>query len=282
MEYALPYIDSDTVNVYVYALPLWPLHKEGNNSFGVAVDDKVEVFENKFKEYSQSWNSQVLCNGVMKHFKLPINKDLIHHKLALICDDPGMMIQKGIVDWCGLNPSYIGPSLSANAVEKESSFKQTQKKLTEDDMSAYLLVYFKEHGHNVYFAVSEDGYTFTDVNNGEPIILGDTVAEQRGVRDPHIYRGPDNAFYMCMTDLHIYAREEGIRDTQWEREGYGWGNNRALVLMKSTDLINWKRTNIRLDKAFDGLEVLIVSYLHQQLQGRRILSCLFLYCLEWF
>ena len=41
VEYALPYIDSDTVNVYVYALPLWPLHKEGNNSFGVAVDDKV-------------------------------------------------------------------------------------------------------------------------------------------------------------------------------------------------------------------------------------------------
>ena len=127
-------------------------------------------------------------------------------------------------------------------------------------MSAYLLVYFKEHGHNVYFAVSEDGYTFTDVNNGEPIILGDTVAEQRGVRDPHIYRGPDNAFYMCMTDLHIYAREEGIRDTQWEREGYGWGNNRALVLMKSTDLINWKRTNIRLDKAFDGLEEIGCSW----------------------
>lgn len=125
--------------------------------------------------------------------------------------------------------------------------------LTEKDMSAYLLVYFKEHGHNVYFAVSRDGYTFTDVNGGDPVMAGDTLAFQKGIRDPHIYRGPDNAFYMAMTDLHIYARQEGLRDTEWEREGYGWGNNRALVLMKSSDLIQWKRTNLRVDLAFPEL-----------------------------
>ena len=35
-----------------------------------------------------------------------------------------------------------------------------------------------------------------------------------------------------------------------ERDGkeYGWGNNRGLVLMKSWDLIHWKRTNLRFDK----------------------------------
>ena len=35
---------------------------------------------------------------------------------------------------------------------------------------------------------------------------------------------------------------------------YGWGNNRGLVLMKSKDLINWERTNLRVDKAFPGWE----------------------------
>lgn len=53
-----------------------------------------------------------------------------------------------------------------------------------------------------------------------------------------------------MTDLHIFAQKDGYRNTEWERDGktYGWGNNRGLVLMKSWDLINWKRTNIRLDE----------------------------------
>ena len=134
------------------------------------------------------------------------------------------------------------------------SCKQSSQKLTEADMSAYLLVYFKEFGHHLYMAVSRDGYVFTDVNNGEPVIRGDTIAFQKGIRDPHIYRGPDGAFYLAMTDLHIYARREGFRETEWEREGYGWGNNRAFVLMKSCDLINWTRTNLRVDSAFPGFE----------------------------
>ena len=82
--------------------------------------------------------------------------------------------------------------------------------------AAYLMVYFKEHGHNVYFAVSRDGRTFTDVNGGEPVMTGDTLAEQKGIRDPHLMRGPDGAFYLAMTDLHIYAKQEGLRDTEWE------------------------------------------------------------------
>lgn len=139
-----------------------------------------------------------------------------------------------------------------DAQRKTRSVKNVEK-LEESDMAGYLLVYFKEFGHHVYFAVSRDGYTFTDVNNGEPVMKGDTLALQKGIRDPHIYRGPDNAFYMAMTDLHIYAKAEGFRETEWEREGYGWGNNRALVLMKSYDLINWTRTNLRVDLAFSEL-----------------------------
>lgn len=122
---------------------------------------------------------------------------------------------------------------------------------TEKDMAAYLLAYFTDADHSLHFAISHDGYTFTAVNNGEAIISGDSIAEQRGIRDPHIYRGPDGAFYLAMTDLHIYAKEKGLRTTRWERpDEYGWGNNRGLVLMKSKDLINWTHTEIRIDKAF--------------------------------
>lgn len=141
-------------------------------------------------------------------------------------------------------------ALCVSAAHKQQ--KKSHKAPDEKDMSAYLLVFHKDDTHSLHMAVSWDGYSFTAVNGGKPVIAGDTIAEQRGIRDPHIYRGPDGAFYLSMTDLHIYAQREGYRDTEWERDGatYGWGNNRGLVLMKSYDLINWKRTNLRIDKMF--------------------------------
>lgn len=122
----------------------------------------------------------------------------------------------------------------------------------EEDMGAYLMVFFTDPTHDLFFATSDDGYVFTAVNNGNPVVAGDTIAEQKGIRDPHIVRGPDGAFYLAMTDLHVFGKRDGVRDTEWERPGseYGWGNNRGLVLMKSDDLINWRRSNMRVDKLF--------------------------------
>lgn len=119
-----------------------------------------------------------------------------------------------------------------------------------DDLSAYLMVYHKDQDHGLHIAVSRDGYTWTALNDDKPIVAGDSIAEQHGIRDPHIFRGPDGAFYLSMTDLHVFGKRDGFRDTEWERDGkaYGWGNNRGLVLMKSRDLINWERTNIDFSK----------------------------------
>ncbi|WP_395335047.1 glycoside hydrolase family 43 protein [Novosphingobium sp. BL-8H] len=119
-------------------------------------------------------------------------------------------------------------------------------------LTAYLLVYFRDETHSLHIAVSRDGYTFRDVNGGKPVLKGRDIAEQKGIRDPHIVRGPDGAFYLSMTDLHIYAQREGLRDTEWERpkEGYGWGNNRSLIFMKSRDLIHWTHAIVHVDQLF--------------------------------
>lgn len=55
-----------------------------------------------------------------------------------------------------------------------------------------------------------------------------------------------------MTDLHIYGKQKGYRDTEWERPGdkYDWGNNRDLVLMKSKDLIHWTHSILDIDKMY--------------------------------
>ncbi|MBQ2200580.1 MAG: glycoside hydrolase family 43 protein, partial [Bacteroidaceae bacterium] len=127
---------------------------------------------------------------------------------------------------------------------------------TEDEMGAYVMVYHKDQDHSLHMALSYDSYHWTALNNDEAVISGDSIAVQHGIRDPHIFRGPDGGFYLAMTDLHLFSQKNNennnrfsklsaYRDTQWERDAsYGWGNNRGLVMMKSFDLIHWTRTNL--------------------------------------
>ena len=124
--------------------------------------------------------------------------------------------------------------------------------IAEAGMGAYLMVYHKDADHSLHMALSRDGRKWTALNDDKAVVKGDTIAQQHGIRDPHIYRGPDGTYYVAMTDLHIFGKRDGFRDTEWERDGkeFGWGNNRGLVLMKSRDLIHWTHTVFRIDEAF--------------------------------
>ena len=150
-----------------------------------------------------------------------------------------------------LSFTFLVLILSLQVSAQRGKNVRQSKPLTEKDMGAYLFTFFSDPTHSLFMAISYDGYTFTPVNNGKPIIAGDSIAEQRGIRDPHIYRAPNGKFYIAMTDLHVFGRQRGLRDTQWERpEKYGWGNNRGLVLMASDDLIHWTHHEARIDLLF--------------------------------
>jgi hypothetical protein len=122
----------------------------------------------------------------------------------------------------------------------------------ETELKGYLLTYFKDEDHSLHFATSTDGYSFTDLNGEQPVLNGKDIAAQKGIRDPYIMRGPDNAFYLAMTDLHIFAQKEGLRTSEWERPQipYGWGNNRNMIFMKSYDLINWTHALVDVSKLY--------------------------------
>lgn len=87
------------------------------------------------------------------------------------------------------------------------------------------MVFHKDETHGLYMALSYDGYTFTALNDAAPVMAGDTIACQKGIRDPHIYRGPDGSFYLSMTDLHIFAKQA----VTVIRNGNGMENNTAGV-----------------------------------------------------
>lgn len=137
-------------------------------------------------------------------------------------------------------------------IVKQVTTSSRKKQSADENLSAYLLAYFKDETHSLHFAVSTDGYSFTDVNDGAPVLRGTEIADQKGIRDPHIMRGPDNAFYLSMTDLHIFAKRQGLREAEWQRSAdlYGWGNNRSMIFMKSYDLVHWTHSIVHVDTLF--------------------------------
>lgn len=118
-----------------------------------------------------------------------------------------------------------------------------QKSFPEKDYVAYLFTYFTGNSGDeeaVRYAVSMDGYTYWALNDNEPVIDSKVISSTGGVRDPHILRCEDGkTFYMVVTDM-VSAN--------------GWSSNRAMVLLKSTDLVNWSHSIINIQKRYSGQE----------------------------
>jgi len=112
--------------------------------------------------------------------------------------------------------------------------------------TAYLFTYFTGNKGNeeaIRFAISKDGYNYRALNNNQPVISSAKISSTGGVRDPHILRGADGkTFYMVVTDM-VSSR--------------GWNSNRAMILLKSTDLINWTSSIINIQKRFPKQEDLL-------------------------
>jgi arabinoxylan arabinofuranohydrolase len=112
--------------------------------------------------------------------------------------------------------------------------------------SAYLFVYFTGNAKEeeaIRFALSSDGYHYRALNSNNPIIPSAQISSTGGVRDPHILRGADGkTFYMVATDM-VSAN--------------GWSSNRAMVLLKSTDLIHWTSAIVNIQKKYPGQENLL-------------------------
>ena len=101
-----------------------------------------------------------------------------------------------------------------------------QNNVAEKDYIAYLFTYFTGNHISeeaVCYAVSTDGYTYWALNDNKPVIDSKIISSTGGVRDPHILRCEDGkTFYMVVTDM--------VSDN-------GWDSNRAMVLLKSNDLV---------------------------------------------
>ncbi len=109
-EYEFSGVQSDSVTVHVYSLPFFALHKGKSTRYGISVDRQPAfVAENNHKEFSVPWKDRVLQNGVVSTAKFHVDKSLPKHSLTLTCGDPGMIIERIVIDWGGLQKTYVGP-----------------------------------------------------------------------------------------------------------------------------------------------------------------------------
>ena len=123
----------------------------------------------------------------------------------------------------------------------EANFNENN--VAEKDYVAYLFTYFTGNHisqEQINFAVSIDGLSFWALNDNKPVLDSKIISSTGGVRDPHILRCEDGrTFYMVATDM-VCAN--------------GWDSNRAMVLLKSTDLINWTYSVVNMQKRYEKQE----------------------------
>ncbi|MCU7693195.1 glycosyl hydrolase 115 family protein [Haoranjiania flava] len=121
-----PYVEYDfyttgrgMVDVYTYVLPTFPLSTGRNLAFhefstlqtryGVCIDDGAVSYPSSSNpEYTQAWADNVIRNAAINKSVLYIDKPGFH-RLKVIAGDPGLIIQKIVIDMGGMKKSYSGP-----------------------------------------------------------------------------------------------------------------------------------------------------------------------------
>ena len=115
------------------------------------------------------------------------------------------------------------------------------KDKNKNKFAGYLFAYFEGTGdakqqEHLRFAVSKDARDWYALNGNRPVVGSDTISTSGGIRDPHILRGADGCYYIVATDMNTAAN--------------GWTDNPGIVMMKSTDLVNWTHAKIVLKEAY--------------------------------
>src|SRR5690606_16002882 len=118
LEYDFYSFNYGSVDVYTYVLPVFPL--SNNRDFGfhesssegakyaVSIDGgPIAMPVSSAPEYSQKWSENVLRNCAVNKSTLHINKPG-KHTVRITVADPGMVIQKIVIDFGGMKRSYLG------------------------------------------------------------------------------------------------------------------------------------------------------------------------------
>ncbi|MGQ1946287.1 glycosyl hydrolase 115 family protein [Geofilum sp. OHC36d9] len=108
VEYDFYASKSGETTIYTYMLPLFAKDTFHSTRYGIQVDDmEITTQKNDVKEYSHQWAANVIRNSAINKTKIFLDKPG-KHTLRIYSIDPGMIIQKIMIDFGGLKKSYLG------------------------------------------------------------------------------------------------------------------------------------------------------------------------------
>ena len=97
----------------------------------------------------------------------------------------------------------------------------------------FLFSYFNDEGKGMFYALSNDGISWLELNHGSPIIKPE-VGSQKLMRDPSIFKGIDGTYHLVWTT--------------------GW-NGKDIGYSSSSDLVHWSAQQaIAVGKDIEGID----------------------------
>ena len=104
-------VTGDSIKLQIFHLPYFPMYEGRGCRIGVSIDGGEEhVIEYLPEEWSKPWKLNVLRNSALSELILPVETGSGAHTLRLRGIDPGMAIQRVVIDNGGFRPGYIGPA----------------------------------------------------------------------------------------------------------------------------------------------------------------------------
>ncbi|MCM1451441.1 MAG: glycosyl hydrolase 115 family protein [Clostridium sp.] len=111
-EYDFYSFSAGNAHVKVHALPVFGLNKGFGTEYGIQIDDGIVIWQGApSAEYSTRWKTNVIKNSEVSTAILNVAEPG-KHKLTVYCSDPGIVLQKIIIDFGGEKHSYLGPPAS--------------------------------------------------------------------------------------------------------------------------------------------------------------------------
>ena len=122
LQYKMHLFSSGTVTVKAFLSPTLNYHDTEGLRFAVSIDDQKPVIVNMHKnETHQDWQGWVSNNVNVASAELTLDEPG-EHTLKYWMVDPGVVLQKIVIDAGGLEPSYLGPPESFYRKESKGLF----------------------------------------------------------------------------------------------------------------------------------------------------------------
>jgi hypothetical protein len=117
------YLDSaGTYDLNTYISPTIDFKNEGGLKFAVSIDDQPAIVINSSQAYKNegAWGRSVINS--IKIFKTPLSFDRAgKHTIKYWMVDPGLVLQKLVLDLGGLKPSFLGPDQTLNVTNNSTT-----------------------------------------------------------------------------------------------------------------------------------------------------------------